>query len=394
MSSPGLCRTAAIVCLVVMATGPAPAEPFGGAPGYHEPSPAKPTPGLEAGAWKALEAAVGKGRFKKDGPLAWAARDLCAALTGGDEASLSLDPELARQVALSRGVTEAVVHPFVVSATDPDTALASFGSHVEADADELAGRTVGIGALEAGGRWLLAALSVERIVKLEPVPRALEVEGSVAIRGKKAGQVKDLKVLVAAPDGTVASPAVKTKAGSFKAVLTLDRGEGVYTVEVLGDTGFGPRVLNLFPISVGDASKTSVVLSVPWREGPSRNAWMLFDLIVADREERGLVPLEPDLDLARVAIAHSRDMRDAGFFGHVSPKHGGIEERAEHLEGLSKVGEVIALASTPQRAFTNLLASPAHAASLHDPAMTHMGVGKVETEDGMLFTVVLGRRQE
>jgi hypothetical protein len=295
-------------------------------------------------------------------------------------------------VALERGVTEAVVVPFVVSATDPDTALASWSAHVASSEDAFAGRTVGLGALEAGGRWLLASLAVERFVTLQPVPRTLEVEGKIVLRGKKSGSVDDLRVLVAPPQGEVASVPVTFKAGGFKAVASLDRGDGIYMIEILGDVGYGPRVLNLFPVAVGGADHASVVLSVPWREGPSRNAWMLFDLILADRAERDLGSLEPDLDLARVAICHSRDMRDGGFFGHVSPTHGGIEKRTGHLEGLARVGEVIALASSPQRAFANLLASPAHASSLHDPGMTHMGVGKVTTADGMLFTVVLAQR--
>ncbi len=398
MISTRIPRLLSIIGLLLLAGAmPAPAATFGGPPDYHEPNPATLEPGLEADAWKVLEAVVGSGKVARDGPLVWAARDLCAAIheaDGGAGADLSLDPELARQVMLARGATEAVVYPFVVSASDPDTALGSWRSHVEAHADGLAGRTMGVGALQAGGRWLLASMSVERLVKLEPVARALEVGGKVVIQGKKVGAVEDLRVLVAPPAGKVTSAPVTLKAGGFKAVAALDRGDGVYTIEILGDCGFGPRVLNLFPITVGTPDTASVVLSVPWRKGPSRNAWMLFDLIVADRRERGLDPLEPDLDLARVAIAHSRDMRDAGFFGHVSPSHGGIEKRTAHLEGLERVGEVIALAASPQRAFTNLLASPAHASSLHDPAMTHMGVGKVETGDGMLFTVVLADRQE
>jgi len=391
-------RTLAILgLLVVVGAMQALAEPFGIAPDYHEANPAKPEAGLEIDAWKALEKQVGSGKVTRDGPLVWAARDMCAAIheaegsQAGDD--LTLDPDLARQVALGRGVTEAVVVPFVVSASDPDTALASWSAHVASNADAFAGRTVGLGALEAGGRWLLASLTVERFVSLEPVPRALEVGSTIVLRGKKVAPVDDLRVLVAPPAGAVASVPVTFKAGGFKAVVSLDQGDGIYSVEVLGDVGFGPRVLNLFPVTVGSGDTASVILSVPWRDGPSRNAWMLFDLIVADRAEHGLGALEPDLDLARVAIAHSRDMRDAGFFGHVSPSHGGIEERTGHLEGLARVGEVIALASSPQRAFANLLASPAHASSLHDPAMTHMGVGKVRTEDGMLFTVVLAQRE-
>lgn len=383
--------------LVLAALLPAGAPGFGSAPDYHEPTSAPLDPGLETDAYKLLEADVGSGSLVRDGALTWAARDLCEAVhgaTAGGGEGLHLDPQLVEAVTLGRGVTDAVVTPIVMSSSDPGTALASWRSHVASDPGRYAGRVVGLGARELGSRWILAALSVERFVKLEPVARSIEVSGKLVLRGRKVGKVKDLRVMIAFPSGEVGDATVKVKGKKFESVLVLDGGDGVYMVEVLGDTGYGPRVLNLFPVTVGGGhGLSSVVLSVPWRKGPSRNAWMLFDLVVADRGERGLGGLAPDARLAEVALAHCRDMRDGGYFGHVSPQHGGIEERAAHLEGLEKVAEVIALASSPQRAFGNLLSSPAHASSLHDPGMTHMGVGKVKTSEGMLFTIVIARRK-
>jgi hypothetical protein len=375
-----------VLALLLAAT----AGPSGGAPDYHEPAVAAPS-AIESAAWKLLASRVGKG-FKRDAALTLAARDLCRAVheTGGD----ALDAKLVTKVMLARGVTDVTVAPLVMSASDAGTLLDSLESRLDEDAQSCAGRTVGLGSETLDGRSMVAILSVDRILDLEPVPRSIEVEGEVGLGGRKAAKVDDLRVLVATPGGDVLAPTLSVTGKKLAAVLELRSGEGVYVVELLGDTGLGPRVLNMFPVAVGHGGGiASVVLSVPWRDGPGRNAWMLFDLIAADRLDRGLPALRPDVDLAIVALDHSRDMRDAGYFGHVSPSHGSIEERSAHVPGIVKVAELIALAKTPQRAFGNLIASPAHMAAIRDPDVTHMGVGKVETDEGMLFTVVLAGRE-
>lgn len=384
------CRRAALLVLTLACAGAG----FGDPPDYNVPCPVDPDAGLETKAWKALGKALGSAKVKKDGPLIQAARDLCVSVggsaAGGD---LALDPEMAREALLGRGVTDAGFAPLVMSGSGADVVLAAWTERLGDGAKGFAGRHVGLGARQIDGRWFLAAIAVERVVVLDPFPRKVETGCERKLSGRKVSDVEEVEVVVASPAGDVWSPTVSLDGGAFEATVDLGRGDGVYMVEVLGDTGFGPRVLNLFPVRVGQGEGVAqVVLGVPWREGPARNAWMLFDLVNADRLEHGLSDLEPDPELAAVALDHSRDMRDAGFFGHVSPDHGSIEDRTDHIGGLKKVSEVIALASSPQRAFGNLLSSPAHAAILRDPALTHMGVGKVRTAEGMLFTVVLGRR--
>jgi hypothetical protein len=240
---------------------------------------------------------------------------------------------------------------------------------------------------------MLCAVTVERSVELDPFPRKLDVPGKEKLTGYALAGVGPVQVVVANPSGDVMEVPVTLTPKGFSAMVGLDDGNGVYVVEVIGESSYGPEVFNLFPVTVGKVGGIAqVVLSVPWRTGPGRNAWMLFDLVNADRAERGVGELAPDHDLAEAALAHSKNMRDGGFFGHVSPTRGGLADRTAHIVGISGAGEAIALASSPQRAFANLMNSPAHAATLRAPQMTSMGVGKVNTDDGMLFTVIVASR--
>lgn len=369
---------------------------FGDPPPYHEPQPAQVN-SLEAQSWTVLDETLGQGTYGRDGGLVWAARDLCTYIAASDSptagSELVLDMKMVRDSLLGRGITETQVLPFAVSATTEDLVISSFTGYVENKGAQYQGRTVGLGSVNSSSRQMLCALAVKRSVDLKPCPRVVEVPGEVELGGEIVADLGSIEVVMATPAGDVLDVPVVIGGLEFSATLPLVHGEGVYMVEVLGDAGFGPEVLNLFPVTLGQGGGVAeVVLSVPWREGPSRNAWMLFDLVNAHRAEHHLAPLEPDHELALVALAHCKDMRDGGYFGHVSPTRGDLQDRTDHLEHVTDVAEAIALASSPQRAFSNLVSSPAHAAALRSPQMTHMGVGKVKTGDGMLFTVVVARR--
>lgn len=52
-------------------------------------------------------------------------------------------------------------------------------------------------------------------------------------------------------------------------------------------------------------------------------------LINGERRENGLRPLEWDPQLARIALSHSRDMAERGYFGHESPEGEDFADRYE-----------------------------------------------------------------
>ena len=88
---------------------------------------------------------------------------------------------------------------------------------------------------------------------------------------------------------------------------------------------------------------------------------LLFDYLAAARKRAGLRPISRDTRLDRVARAHSREMAERGFFGHVSPYRGALAKRLAR-GGLSplRCAENVARSVTPLRIHRNLMQSPSH----------------------------------
>jgi uncharacterized protein YkwD len=109
-----------------------------------------------------------------------------------------------------------------------------------------------------------------------------------------------------------------------------------------------------------------------------------------ERMEQGLKPLLPDPRLALVARRHSDEMRDLGYFDHVSPTPGlaSIRERFRQVFAdcaAFSIGENIARRyamglyslSTDSVSCTvqEWMGSPGHRANILRPEYTHLGVG-------------------
>jgi uncharacterized protein YkwD len=85
-----------------------------------------------------------------------------------------------------------------------------------------------------------------------------------------------------------------------------------------------------------------------------------------------------DPRLTAIARAHSRDMVDHDFVGHVSPRTGTAMDRV-HRAGLAPelVLENVGRAYAAEEAESGFLASPGHRGNLLDPRARLLGVGIV-----------------
>lgn len=114
----------------------------------------------------------------------------------------------------------------------------------------------------------------------------------------------------------------------------------------------------------------------------------MLALINQERAKKGLPALEVEPRLVETARLKSRDMIEAGYFGHNSPTYGspfammrtaGVQYRY--------AGENLAGASTVERAHQALMASPGHRANILNPRFTHVGIGIVDGGPyGKMFT--------
>ena len=97
------------------------------------------------------------------------------------------------------------------------------------------------------------------------------------------------------------------------------------------------------------------------------------------RQKNGLTPLIQDWQLSRVARYKSQDMRDLGYFSHISPIYGSPFNMMKSF-GISykTAGENIAKGySSPKAVVDAWINSPGHRANILNSSYTHIGVGYV-----------------
>ena len=109
----------------------------------------------------------------------------------------------------------------------------------------------------------------------------------------------------------------------------------------------------------------------------------VFERSNALRSRRGLEPLDYDAALARVARAHSEDMRDDDFVGHVSRRTGRPVDRLVRAGVVHLVvRENVARAYSPAEAVREFMNSPGHRDNLLSRDVTRIGVGVAVDRDG------------
>jgi hypothetical protein len=245
----------------------------------------------------------------------------------------------------------------------------------------------GIRVSPSGQSAAIVLGSVE--VSYAPIARVFEPGASVRLEGEVAPRFSFAHLYLTRPDGKVDEQRVATR--KFDAKFTLDA-KGKYRLEVMGDGPSGPVVVSNLPLYVGVPEPDAVGISGKVVEPPEAEVRML-ELLNAARTAAKLPPVSPDVELRAVALAHSRDMVEHRFFGHVSPTTGAPEDRVRGAALIfSIVGENVAAASTPEVAHEGLMSSPGHRANMLRPEFTHVGIGADKNENGLVVTLVFGRR--
>jgi uncharacterized protein YkwD len=109
-------------------------------------------------------------------------------------------------------------------------------------------------------------------------------------------------------------------------------------------------------------------------------------LVNTQRAAVGCRAVTADDELAAVARAHSEDMRDRGFFGHVNPDGLGPFDRAERA-GVTARAENIAQGQPDAAAVMDAwMKSSGHRANILNCGLTRLGVGVAEGGGGPWWT--------
>jgi uncharacterized protein YkwD len=241
---------------------------------------------------------------------------------------------------------------------------------------------VGVSAVQGGSKTRMMVGVVERGVELQPIPVAIDAGGTIEVSGKLLGNRQKPRIERVDPKGRWARvPGVVGSDNSIKAKVACDGGRGPYQIEVLADGELGPEVVANFRVFCG-VERPSEIRFVYERLGakvtPADIVRGNFDLLNAEREARGLPVLAWDERAAAVAKAHSQDMADNDFIGHISPTTGDASARFARAKiSGTVVRENVARGYGPKGIHESLMNSPGHRANLIAEDVTHVGIGVV-----------------
>lgn len=248
----------------------------------------------------------------------------------------------------------------------------------------------GLATRERGGQPRTVLVLVHRGVRLDtPLPRTVEVNEIRHLRGELRAGYFHPRLLVAPPPPLPVRELLASGEGRSVDVLVAFNGSaGVWGVELVADSEYGPVVLTNQRVYVGQPPPTLPQISLspgPTRQppGPVLEAW-----IQQLRADHRLSPLITDHRLTVIAEAHAQELEKRNALLHLSPDTGTLTTRLK-ANGIVVLAtaENLARADDVRGAMRAFLDSPGHLRNLLLPEVTHLGVGVA----GRYYAVVLVR---
>jgi uncharacterized protein YkwD len=237
---------------------------------------------------------------------------------------------------------------------------------------------IGIGIVRDAALTHVVIGLQEKHVDLEPVLRRLPHGGIAAIAGRIEPHYNDARLAITMPNGAVSEQETPISAGRFHGELRCGP-DGRYQVEVTAVDPLGAAVLANFPVFCGVAPPTTGPGAAAVKRAAVDSATAekrMLELVNRDRAAAGLAPVMADAGLAAIARAHSQDMAEHDFVGHVSPRTGSTVDRVKHA-GIAPqiVLENVGRAYSIEEAEKGFLASPGHRVNIVEPGAARLGVG-------------------
>lgn len=241
----------------------------------------------------------------------------------------------------------------------------------------------GVAIVDRGAQRLALVVLTSRRVRIDPIARAGESTRPIVVRGELGAGLTNPSIAVTSPSGAVRSiPAGEGPAFDVRVPATEP---GAYQIEIIGRGERGETVLANFPVFRGVEPPTHIEVAPSGGDETEPVAVEHELLVLLNRARRTaqLRPLESLETMTQIARAHSRDMIEVGYMGHVSPTTGDAGDRLRSAgvhSGL--VLENIGRAYSAREIHDGLMASPGHRANILNPDVTHVGVGVASESEG------------
>jgi uncharacterized protein YkwD len=244
---------------------------------------------------------------------------------------------------------------------------------------------LGVGAAKrkADGSGVVVFALQSTGVSTSPIPREVEVGGSVMIDAVVDSRYHDPEVYVTYDDGGTQQLELKAgRPGSFTSQVACATHKGRQQIEITANGAAGPAVLANFPLWCGEKPPASVTVDPEpddalkaTSEGAEHR---LLASVNRDRAAAGLPMLLWDDRIAAVARHHSEDMHRTHVVAHISRTTGSAVDRVQAVKiRPALVLENVAMAYSIAQAHQALMNSPGHRINIMWPATTHIGIGVV-----------------
>lgn len=251
-------------------------------------------------------------------------------------------------------------------------------------------RRCGVALARARGRSVIAAVAIDALADLEPLPVRVRVGSWIDVSASMLVPTSEAKVIVLGPRGVPGAVPTSFDGRRARARVHADR-PGPFLIQLLASVTGGPRpVLEATvyadvrpPTSFfGDAAPGEPSQPLSANIEPSA---ALSTMVNQARESEGRPALLRDARLDSIAERHAQAMRQRKHIAH-DVGDGDPPSRVEAADlGIIATGENVAHALDVTRAHRAVWASPSHRENLLEPRFDRIGIGIAVDPDGSLW---------
>jgi uncharacterized protein YkwD len=251
-------------------------------------------------------------------------------------------------------------------------------------------RRCGVARASARERSVLAAVAVDVLADLEPLPVRVRAGAWVDVNASVLVPASDAKVIVLGPSGAPFAIPTSFDGRHAQARFHADRA-GAFLIQLLASVAGGPRPVLEATVYADVSPPTSFFgdrapgePKAPLAAGADTSQ-ALLDMLNQARATEQSPELVRDATLDGVAEGHARAMRRLKRIAH-DAGDGDPRSRVEGSGlGVLAAGENVAHALDVTRAHRALWASPSHRENLLEPRFDHVGIGIATDPDGSIW---------
>ena len=244
----------------------------------------------------------------------------------------------------------------------------------------------------ADGTHVTAAIAVDVLADLSPLPTTARVGQWLNLEGTMLVPATAAKVVLLGPRGAPRTVVASLSGNRVRSSFAVDQ-PGPWLVQVLATVSTGPRPVLEAAVFAGVTPPGAYVRAAAPGEGAAQgvsdDGEAMRRMINAARATEGLPALVRDVELEKLALEHSEEMKRNKMVGH---DVGGGDPRARiEAAGIKArlAGENVASASSLQGAHRALWSSPSHRGNLLGERWTRVGVAVVRGADGFVWVTEL-----